>query len=365
MTFDKAALAWHLPWDADWVTAVTFVGKSRTLAAGNNLGEILIWDLPEKPTTEMPKPTRMLVGHSNVVSRLRSSADGRWLISSSYDRTVRVWDMQAPAGKESVDLVLNARTIADAEARKNNGAKVPPPIPAKVEKRDAAKVLDQHKEWVGSFSFNKDQSLMLSGDDSGELILWNFPQMKEASRWKTRNWVYAVALSPDGSQAVVTERRPLVFDSARQASVKLWDTKTGKVIKDLEADFKGMYLSAAEYSADGKLLALGRGGECDSTGGKIFLHNPADGKRIRELTPGHLSGLTDLAFHPDGRHIASSGRDTVIRLFDLTDGKMVKELGKGRGGQFKDWICALSFTADGQYLAGGDMAGGVQVYTLA
>ena len=47
--FDKAALAWSLPWDPTWVTAVTFVGSSRRLAAGNYFGQIFLWDLPEKP----------------------------------------------------------------------------------------------------------------------------------------------------------------------------------------------------------------------------------------------------------------------------------------------------------------------------
>jgi hypothetical protein len=45
--FDKAKPAWNLPWDADWVTAVSFVGPNR-VAAGNNLGDILIWDLPRR-----------------------------------------------------------------------------------------------------------------------------------------------------------------------------------------------------------------------------------------------------------------------------------------------------------------------------
>lgn len=44
---DKAALAWTLPWDADWVTAVAFLGNHR-IAAGNNLGQILVWELPDK-----------------------------------------------------------------------------------------------------------------------------------------------------------------------------------------------------------------------------------------------------------------------------------------------------------------------------
>src|SRR5204862_478374 len=44
-SFDQATLAWHLPWGADWVTARQFMGNHR-VAAGDNLRDILVWDLP-------------------------------------------------------------------------------------------------------------------------------------------------------------------------------------------------------------------------------------------------------------------------------------------------------------------------------
>ena len=81
--FSKAAVAWTLPWDADWVTAVTFLGPTRTIAAGNNLGEILLWELPDKTGAPAPMPLRRLDGHTNAITRLLSSPDGRHLISAS------------------------------------------------------------------------------------------------------------------------------------------------------------------------------------------------------------------------------------------------------------------------------------------
>src|SRR5215471_8792319 len=56
----KASLAWNLPWDADWVTAVTFAGSNK-VAAGNNLGHILVWELPGESGGAAPKPVRRLV----------------------------------------------------------------------------------------------------------------------------------------------------------------------------------------------------------------------------------------------------------------------------------------------------------------
>src|SRR4051794_5495882 len=93
--FEKSTVAWTLPWDVDWVTAVSFVGNSQRVAAGNNLGEILLWDLPDKPGGATPKPVRKLEGHTNVISRLLATADGKWLISSSFDHTIRLWDLQS------------------------------------------------------------------------------------------------------------------------------------------------------------------------------------------------------------------------------------------------------------------------------
>src|SRR5262245_40965306 len=101
--FDKATLAWTLTWDADWVTAGRFLGSARTLAAGNHLGQLMLWELPEKAGDPPPAPQRRLDAHSNVITRLLATNDGHWLISSSNDHSIRYWDSQAGAtGNETV-----------------------------------------------------------------------------------------------------------------------------------------------------------------------------------------------------------------------------------------------------------------------
>ena len=197
------------------------------------------------------------------------------------------------------------------------------------------------------------------------MIVWDREAGKELRRWKLKGWAYAVALSPDGKQALLSHRLPLVFDSGQRHGIQLFDATTGQVQHDMAAAFKEMYIAAAVFSPDGKVLAVGRGGEANGLNGKVFLINPATGKREREMTPGHQDGLTDLAFHPDGKHLASSGRDTVVRIWEVATGKLIKELGKPRGGQFKDWIHAVSFSPDGLWLAAADMAGSVHVWSLA
>ncbi len=349
-----------LPWDADWVTAVSFVGPSR-LAAGNALGHILVWELPGEPGGAAPPPVRRLAGHTNTVNRLVAAPDGRRLISASNDHTIRVWDLDAPA-KGDEPIVLNARTREDLLKRK--ASKVPPPIEAKVAVQEAERVLTEHKEWVLGLGLSRDGKVLASGDDQGGVIVWDAPAGTELRRWRVKGWTWALALAPDASLLCVSERVPLVFDSGRHTGLKLWDPQQGAVRHDLGKLFAKEMIAAAAFSPDGKLLAVARGGEIDGTKGSVTLVDPAAGKKLRELTPGHLNGATDLAFAPDGATLFSAGRDTVVRAWHMPDGKLIKEFGTPRGGQFKDWIHAVAVSPDGRHLAAADMAGAVHVWSL-
>lgn len=357
--FSKAKLAWTLPWDADWVTAVQFIGNNR-VAAGNNLGDMLVWDLPAALTEKAPLPSRRLQGHTNTVNRLVITPDLRYLLSASNDHSIRMWDMKAEASETGL-VTLNERARDEAASKKR---KAPDAIEARLGVQKAAKVLEGHKEWVHGLSLTRDGATLVSGDDKGAIVLWDMPAGKERRRWSTKGWTWALGVDPEGKSLIVSERLPLVFDSGRHAGLKLWDVAKGEVKVDLIKEFKGQMLAAAAFSPDGKWLAVGRGGEVDGVNGKITLLEPATGKKLRELGPGHLNGLTDLAFHPDGKHIFSTGRDTVVKIWNLEDGKLVRDLGTPRGGQFKDWFHAISISPDGRLLAAADMMGQVQVWAL-
>lgn len=363
----KPAVAWNLVWDADWVSAVVWLGASRRVAAGNNLGEIVIWELPAKAGGDAPKPVARLDAHTNVIAHLACTPDGKTLISASYDHTIRYWDIPATFPEATAPLVLNARAIEDATRRKANGAKVPPALETKVCVLKPARTLTQHKEWVVSMELSRDGKALITGDDAGRVLIWDATAGTVSKEWKIpKGWVYAVGLSPDKKQACVTERYTLVFDSGRHAAVKLWDATTGTVSRDLsnEKEFKGHHIISASYSPDGKTLALLRGGESGGNSGKPTLVDPATGKVLRECAPGHLDGGTALAWHPDGKHLASTGRDTTARIWDTTTGKLVSEVNKPRGGQFKDWFSCAAWSADGAWIACGDQAGAVQVWTF-
>ncbi|MBI5758339.1 MAG: hypothetical protein HZA46_07470, partial [Planctomycetales bacterium] len=82
--------AWQLPFEGEWPMAVAFLGSHRRLAAANQEGVVLVWDLPETPVAikikddqgkevdgfETPPPARRLDGHKNGVTRLVATPDG-------------------------------------------------------------------------------------------------------------------------------------------------------------------------------------------------------------------------------------------------------------------------------------------------
>src|SRR5262249_6010830 len=150
-------------------------------------------------------------GHTNVISRLLVTPDGKTLLSSSYDHTIRTWDAQA-TGEKSEQIVLNAR-LRDEISKRRYASKMPDPINATVKVQPSATVLTAHREWVSGMSRSRVGKLLLSGDDAGQVIVWDCEAGKELRRWTLKSWAYAVALSPDGKQALLSERKPLVFDS--------------------------------------------------------------------------------------------------------------------------------------------------------
>jgi WD40 repeat protein len=219
-------------------------------------------------------------------------------------------------------------------------------------------VLDAHQEWVRSLALSSDGKRLLTGDDSGLAILWEMPAGKELQRWRVPGWLQGVALSADMKQAATCEfaTRHAPFKNA----AKLWDPATGTLKADITPSCPRA--SCAGFSPDGQLLATGMGGEWDPA--RVCIVETATGKKVREL-PGHKLGVQGVLFHPDGKRLFTCGRDSSVRSWQVSDGKLLGVLGKPRGGQHSDFIYAMSLAPDGRILATADMGGLVEVWSLA
>jgi hypothetical protein len=90
------------------------------------------------------------------------------------------------------------------------------------------------------------------------------------------------------------------------------------------------------FSPDGRIIASG---SLDAT---VKLWDTATGKELRTLI-GHTSLVSTLAFSPDGKILASGGVDFAIRTWDVLTGKPLKVLQQHANG-----VTAVAFTPDGK-----------------
>ena len=209
LQFDKTSLAWTLPWEDDWVTAVAFadnhVSRRATSRETSSCGTC-----PPTPAAAAPLPGRSLEGHSNGVTRLLASPDGRWLISASNDRTIRIWDLAATPTEKGTVIVNAKKREAAAEAARSRSPSSPAPM---VLCRHRFAQLTCTRSGSSAWPSATMAKTLLSGDDGGRVVLWDFDAGKESAELEGQGLGLALAL-------VRPRPRPLSPSACRWSSTR-------------------------------------------------------------------------------------------------------------------------------------------------
>jgi len=159
-----------------------------------------------------------------------------------------------------------------------------------------------------------------------------------------------IAISPDTKTIAVAATK--LKDTENPGAIQLWDVATGKALETLHTN---MAVFAVAFSPDSRTLVSAGGGLGQSTGkDEVKLWSVRSGKMLRAL-PGPAMAAT---FSPDGKTLAVGGGPNGVSLWNVQTGQLLQSL-KGRivgrhGGESFGRVGAqaLVYSPDGTMLAG-------------
>ncbi|CAG7848121.1 Vegetative incompatibility protein HET-E-1 [Serendipita indica DSM 11827] len=293
----------------DWVSCLAFSPDGRRLASGS--------------------------GDGTGVQCLAFSPDGRRLASGSGDGTVRLWDGTTGASLGTLEghtdsvwclaFSPDGRRLAsgsgDGTVRLWDGTT-----------GASLGTLEGHTDWVQCLAFSPDGRRLASGSGDGTVRLWDG----------------TTGASLGTLEGHTREDGRRLASGSGDRTVRLWDGTTGASLGTLEGHTREVWCLA--FSPDGRRLASG---SVDRT---VRLWDGTTGASLGTLE-GHTDSVWCLAFSPDGRRLASGSQDRTVRLWDGTTGA---SLGTLEG--HTDWVSCLAFSPDGRRLASGSRDGTVRLW---
>lgn len=203
-----------------------------------------------------------------------------------------------------------------------------------------------------AISFSKEGKALFSADAAGNFSEWKIAGDAPQKSFGHPNFVDAVAFDPTGL---------LLATGCHDGKVRLFDIAKGNVIKEIDAHTKAepSPVYSVLWANDGKkLISCSMQGSIkawDVPSGNMAYEIKA--YKEKEADNGHKEGVFSLAINPEQTILATAGGDRVIKLWNLQDGKFIRNLvNKGIPNSDKEpashpgWIYSLRFTPDGKHL---------------
>jgi WD40 repeat protein len=359
------------------VNSISLSADGKYLAGGCDDSKVNIWDI------STGQEIYSLTGHSDMVISVSFSPDGKILASADYDKRIILWDRLSgkeifkvegfPSSIESVSFSPDGMILAiacdDNKVRLWDISTIDPlgDISSQI------KYLEGKANGISSVTFSPDGKILAciisryifhpdykaydkKGKEKKSIILWDLETGKSLQPFEKMEEIFTdlsekeyesidtIVFSHDGK--ILAGRIEKILAESSSFSVKLWDIKTGKLIKTIED--KENQFSAIAFSRDDRKIATG----CGEYRDRIMLYDVTEDKTslfLKDLS----NTVTSLSFSDTilacgvMRDMLSTNNITV-NLLDIKTGKEINNFETvGEGNTF------TVFSPDGKLLAAG------------
>ncbi|KAJ3285339.1 hypothetical protein HDU76_008152 [Blyttiomyces sp. JEL0837] len=248
------------------------------------------------------------VGHKSIVTDVHFTRDDTHIISSSFDRTVKIWNSQSASCEKtlsghtdsvtSCDVTPDGRFIASGST--DNTIRM-----WDFSSGECISVIKKHTRWIKVVRFSHDGRYLMTAGLDHKIFVWD-TKILINSRAITHS--RCIEAHSDYVLDLATSKPTRLLTSSRDCTVRMFDYMTGHEM--YAVNLHPSWACTVAFSSEGEYFATG------SFDNNVLIFKAADGTRVRQIRVLNL-GIMCVRFPRDLSYIMVGSAEGFLQQIPL------------------------------------------------